>query len=198
MWLVIVIVAFFSIFIMSCGVSFLAAGYNVVGIILIILPVIIIAALSAYDIFCRIRAKKIKEEYEAFLAENDFVCKCVTDDFLVDTVHKKWCKYFERHIFDFSEIENVEVKHNTSKHTVSTRTSSSTYNNYWKYSKTRKGTSNRISNTTSSTTYSVYISTKNVNCPVVTFYCGSSYEDAQKIVNTVNIIKSEVKEQAAV
>ena len=142
------------------------------------------------------KQQQIIENYKDWLKQNGFVCHRVTDDFLVDTANKKWCVYMEKNIFDISEIQNAEIQKSTSKRTTSNRTSkSNTYDYYFRNGKKRTGSINRVSNTVTSNSYKVFVSTNNVNFPVVTFDCGSSYEDAQKIVNTINIMQAELKSQ---
>ena len=187
------VIIFFAFIFMIIGIAGLSGGGNAIGIFFIVLSVTSFTLTIAYIFYRKIKYQQMIKEFEDWLTQNDFVYRRVTDEFLIDDAHKKWCKFLEKSIFDIAEIQKLEIAQSTKKQTTSRRTSyGSTYRGFWRNSKRRNNSSNRVSETVTLKEYEVIITTNNIHYPVISLYCGRSYEDAKKIENTIKIIKAEI------
>ena len=109
-----------------------------------------------------------EEEFNSWLIQQGFAVSSATNDFLIDSTNKKWCKKFDKKIFDFSNVVDASIN----KH----RSSSSSAN--YRYD---------------TSTYEVLIKTNNINAPLLTINCKNDKEAAEKICATVDIMRGTKK-----
>ncbi len=109
-----------------------------------------------------------EEEFNSWLIQQGFAVSSATNDFLIDSTNKKWCKKFDKKIFDFSNVVDASIN----KH----RSSSSSAN--YRYD---------------TSTYEVLIKTNNINAPLLTINCKNDKAAAEKICATVDIMRGTKK-----
>ena len=109
-----------------------------------------------------------EEEFNSWLIQQGFAVSSATNDFLIDSTNKKWCKKFDKKIFDFSNVVDASIN----KH----RSSSSSAN--YRYD---------------TSTYEVLIKTNNINVPLLTINCKNDKAAAEKICATVDIMRGTKK-----